>query len=569
MGLTGNLFWGQGERDHRLRVVEGTWPDDVTGSVVVVGPDQRAPGGHWFGGHGLLEKIHLVPDGAGRIRVQHRLVRTRLWRLRRWLPFLFARVAFAEVSPFGVTNLANTNVAAMADRLFVGYDAGRPVEVDPVTLDVVTPVGANDEWLASAPGLVEPLCAVAAHPAVDHDEGCLWFVNYGQVSLPGTAAPTSLARWDLDGPVHRWWVDGMSAFDSIHDVKVSEHHLVFADLPFVIEPGSVTARARSRRIQDHTTLWIVAKADLATTPPGGRVRATEVRVPMPTGHLWVDHDEVDGRVRLVLQQIPLGDLLLTVTAESRVHGTGELTDPGHTGALTFGLQPTVFTRLVVDPATGEVADSATAVDADRVWGGVLATTDVEHPEARSRLRRLWTAGTGFDPAMVTEAWWRLYGDAEDGVVAPADLPAAATPGTLATVDVEQMVITDVWPYEDGAFPSPPTFVPRAGARGPDDGYVVVVVHRDGPKEIQVFDAADVAAGPVARASAPDFRPSLLLHSCWVPDRRGPRPSRYRVGLRRDLVGALRCLPGVARSYVALVGDARRARPGAGGSVTPK
>ena len=31
-------------------------------------------------------------------------------RIRRWLPFLFARVQFAELSPFGVTNLANTNV---------------------------------------------------------------------------------------------------------------------------------------------------------------------------------------------------------------------------------------------------------------------------------------------------------------------------------------------------------------------------------------------------------------------------------------------------------------------------
>ena len=36
-----------------------------------------------------------------------------------------------ELSPFGVTNLANTNLTAIEGRLFVGYDAGRPV----VTLD--------------------------------------------------------------------------------------------------------------------------------------------------------------------------------------------------------------------------------------------------------------------------------------------------------------------------------------------------------------------------------------------------------------------------------------------------
>ena len=68
--LTKNLFWGQGERDHRLEVVEGHWPDRHRGSVFVVGPDKRAPGGHWFGAHGLLEKIRLVPDRDGRIEVR-------------------------------------------------------------------------------------------------------------------------------------------------------------------------------------------------------------------------------------------------------------------------------------------------------------------------------------------------------------------------------------------------------------------------------------------------------------------------------------------------------------------
>ncbi len=52
---------------------------------------------------------------------------TTLARIKRWLPFLFARVQFAELSPFGVTNLANTNVQAIEGRLFVGYDAEIPV----------------------------------------------------------------------------------------------------------------------------------------------------------------------------------------------------------------------------------------------------------------------------------------------------------------------------------------------------------------------------------------------------------------------------------------------------------
>lgn len=556
--LTTNLFWGQGEKDHRLTVVEGHWPDDVGGAVYIVGPDKRRPGGHWFAEHGLLEKIHLRPDAEGRIRVEHRRVATRIERLRRRWPSLFRRVAFMEVSPFGVSNLANTNVAGIDGRLFVGYDAGRPVEVDPETLATLTPVGANDEWLQGAPGLVEPLCAVAAHPAPDLDEQALWFVNYSLVSAPGTVPETHVARWDLDGPVRRWRVEGMSPFDSIHDIKATAHHLVFSDLPFVVEPAAFAGRPRTVRAQSHTSLWFVAKADLAATPPGGTVRATEVRLPIPTGHLYVDHDEVDGCVRVVAQHAPLADLTLILTPEDTDHRTGRPLPPAYEGMISVAVQPSVIGRYVIDPATGEVHDAEVAHDVERVWGGVLPTTDSYSEGARAHQRQLWYVGAGFDPDLVPETWWRLYGDAEDGVVAPGDLPDHVVPGSLARFDLEAMKVAEVWSYEDGAFPSPPTFVPRSGAEDPEDGYVLVVVHRDGPKELQVFDAGHLEAGPLARATAPDFNPGLLLHSTWLPDRVGPRPSDYRVPLSRDVRGALRGLPGVLRRLAAMVRASARA-----------
>lgn len=536
MALTTNLFRGQGERDHALEVVEGHWPLDVTGSVFVVGPDKREPKGHWFAEHGLIEQISLVPDRRGRIAVRHRRIDTPLARLRARLPFLFRKLAFMELSPFGVSNLANTNIQAQDGRLFVGYDAGRPVEVDPETLRFVTFVGANDEWLQGAPGVLEPLCAVAAHPASDHDEGAMYFVNYSQVAPPGVAKETWIGRWQLDGPVRRWRVAGMSEFDSIHDIKATEHHLVFADLPFVIDPETFVGKPRVRRNQEHTSLWIVAKADLRATPPGGTVEAMEVRLPMPTGHLFVDRVEVDGRLRVVLQQIPLSDLLVSMEA-----GTD------HEGMLAL-VAPSVIGRYEIDLASGEVTDAEVATDLDRAWGGVLPTVDSYHPAAQDRLRQLWYANAGYDPDLIPEEWWRLYGDATDGVVAPGDLPDHPIPGSLARYDLEAMKVAEVFSYEDGAFPSPPTYVPRVGAEDPDDGYVVVVVHRDGDKEVQVFDAQHIEAGPLARATAPGFHPALLLHSCWMADRVGPRPSAYRVSMGRDIVGALRAVPGLLAGF---------------------
>jgi|GEM_PF-3083296 len=554
--LTKNLFWGQGPKDHRLEVVEGHWPTDVDGSVFVVGPDKRRPGGHWFAEQGILEKIRMAPDADGRISVEHQRVDTPVSRLRRRLPRLFKMIQFVEVSPFGVTNLANTSVQPIDGRLFIGYDAGRPVEVDPETLEFLTPVGANDEWFQAVPGLLEPLCAVAAHPAADVDERALYFVNYMQVSPPGVAAETHVARWDLDGSIQRWQITGMSAFDSIHDVKVTEHHVVFTDLPFILEPGTLRGQPRTLRNQEHTTLWIVRKADLQATAPGGTVPATEVRIPMPTGHLLVDHEEVDGCLRVVLQQMPLSDLMISMTRESVDHRTGRSIDPNYEGLITLALQPSVVGRYLIDPTTGEVLDAETIVDSDRLWGGILATSDVYRAAARRHQRQLWYAGLGFDPELVPEEWWALYGDATDGLVAPRDLPTTAIPGSLARIDVDAMKVAEVFSYAEGAFPSPPTFVPRSGADDPDDGYVVVVVHQDGPKEIQIFDANHIEAGPLARASSPTFNPGLLLHSCWMPDRIGPRASSYRIPIRRDIKGAIMGIPGVLRA-LAGVGRAMR------------
>lgn len=549
--LTTNLFWGQGPVDHQLRVVEGRWPSDIAGSVFVVGPDKRSPGGHWFDQHGLLQKIHLTPDGVGRIVVQQRRVGTRLERLRRMLPALFRTVEFAEVSPFGVTNLANTNVSCINGRLFLGYDAGRPVEVDPETMRFVTFVGANDEWLQSVPAPVEPLCAVAAHPAVDVDEGCLYFLNYNVATAPFCPPEASLARWDLDGPVTRWTLRGMSSFDSLHDVKTTEHHIVFCDLPFVFEPEAILGRDRQRRAQSHTTLWIVSKAALHAAPGGGDVPVVEVRIPMPTGHLTVDHEERDGALSVYLQHIPLADLTLRTTRSSTSHRDGALVDPNYEGLVALSVQPSVVGRYRIDPVTGEVREAELAHDDDRVWGGLLATHDVWSTDSRRRQRCLWYAGLGFDPALVTEEWWRLYGGAEDGLVAPASLPSHPVDGTLSRVDLDSMKFTDVFRYPDGSFPGAPTFVPRVGTAEPDDGYIVVTVHRNGPKEIHVFDAQDLERGPLARATSPTFNPGLLLHSTWMPTRRGRRPSTYRIGLWRDLrgaaLGAIPAMAGLARA----------------------
>ena len=66
-------------------------------------------------------------------------------------------------------------------RLLATWDAGRPWEIDPETLEAKTPVGRRDEWYAEAFGTHPfPTTFSTAHPQWDAEKGELFTVNYGK-----------------------------------------------------------------------------------------------------------------------------------------------------------------------------------------------------------------------------------------------------------------------------------------------------------------------------------------------------------------------------------------------------
>jgi hypothetical protein len=83
------------------------------------------------------------------IRVATRFIENQSWHLRKLAPEAFVRTDFAEFSWFGTSNLTNTApIPAFpvlgqggyeGRRVLLSYDAGRPVEVSPLTLEHLVP----------------------------------------------------------------------------------------------------------------------------------------------------------------------------------------------------------------------------------------------------------------------------------------------------------------------------------------------------------------------------------------------------------------------------------------------
>jgi carotenoid cleavage dioxygenase len=92
---------------------------------------------------------------------------------------------------------------------------------------------------------------------------------------------------------------------------------------------------------------------------------------------------------------------------------------------------------------------------------------------------------------------------------------------LMKYDVDAGAAETYW-FGDGRWGSEAPFAPRPGAIAEDDGYLVSYVYdeREGRSEVEVLDAADVAAGPVCAIALP-VRVPLGFHATWVPGERLP------------------------------------------------
>ena len=235
------------ELDVDLHPVEGVIPNALKGHLFVVAPlpwGERAP---VFNGDAMAMRIDFGDQVA---RLKTRVLRDPSQRIdeatRDHAVLRFRNRAIARISPvLGVRNELNTAWLHMpADgRLFATYDAGRPWEVDPTTLEVVTPVGGLEEWEAAfaldVPWLFPPVLT-GAHPVHDDRTGETFLANYSLGAVVA-GAHVHLLRWDGEGPLSAFRIHDERGSDlnlqSMHQLAITERWIVLVDTAFRLELG--------------------------------------------------------------------------------------------------------------------------------------------------------------------------------------------------------------------------------------------------------------------------------------------------------------------------------------------
>ncbi len=541
--------------DIELSLLAGAWPPGLSGEVFIATADQRsARGGHAFYGDGVLVRMSLDPGtwGATADRWAWRpaLIDSPSVRLRSGAPDAFAPTAVGSSSPFGMSNASNTCPIPWGDRLFVTWDAGRPVEVDPVTLRWLGDVGHRDDWAPVIDHPVLPLITSSAHPVIDPDRDCLWTVTHNPITTE-----MSVVRYDGDGShVRRWPIAGGHIPQSMHTISQTREWLLIVDCAFKPDPNEIFGLG-PRGVTTNTTgpAFLIRKADLDAAPNGSPVACRPFSLGPETMHFHAAYDDSDG-IEVVIERTNETDLAFWLQPDD-VDANGDRVDPRLVGIYNHPMSAGGHGLVRFDPETAQITELAVLEDPTRWWATQLSAVDWS-PAGCAVPTRHHQVFSGWKPELTIERALALY--EREGRIDRSSLPRDEQPGTLVSVDRANLRPTGEWAFGLDDYPCSPCFVPREraerdsgrGDAGGHDGWVIVPVLNDDRFRVEVFDAATPSGGPMAVLAAPvGTTVPILLHAAWMPAAR-PAPSLERLRFADDVDARIDALEPAHRALVA-------------------
>ncbi|KOT96804.1 hypothetical protein ADK87_21875 [Streptomyces sp. NRRL F-4711] len=383
------------------------------------------------------------------------------WYRNRWVRSEQVRGLLGEPSggaacEIGIDFACNTHVIGHGGRtLALMEDWACPQELT-AELDTVGPY---------ALGGVRPGFTMGAHTKLDPLTGEL----HGLAYLSGRRTARHLVVDGAGRLVHEAEIP-LDGNPMMHDFALTERWVVVYDSPVVFSPEAMSTGARTPYTRDPRRPSRVGVLPRA----GGGVRWFEA----PDAFVSHTLNAYDDGERVVLELVTLpADFDIAAMRMSR-YGT--------------------LDRWTVDLSAGTVCEQR--LDDRPQEFPRIADTVVSRPH-----RYGYTAATA--------AMYQAYVPAGDG-----PLPDEAFVNALIKHDTVRGT-SEVHTFERDAAVGEAVFVPAAGGRAEDDGYVMGYVHdpRRGAGDLVILAAQDFTAEPIARIHLPRRVP-LGLHGSWLPDR---------------------------------------------------
>jgi carotenoid cleavage dioxygenase len=452
--LTGHHAPVRFEADAPDLIVEGKIPDDLAGIFYRNGPETLyAPiegDYHWFDGDGM---VYMFDISEGRVSMRNRWVKTDKFLMERAagkrLFGLFGNPLTADPSTAGKRyNTGNTNIILHGGQLLALMEGAPAVVLDPRSLDTL---GENHYG-----GKITT--TFSAHPTIDYATGEMFNIGAMINGIEGAAE----IRYDIisaDGTPRKTEFIPMPHMSLMHTFFLTENWVIFPVIPIDTD----LSRAMSG---GPMTAWVNDRpTKIAIMPREGT--AADVR--------WFEFEP-----RHMFHQLNVweedGKIIADVAAAN-----GTALFPDQTGARrTHGDTAQSLRRWTIDPLanTGWMKEET------------LNERDIQFPRPDDR----------FMSRKTSQSFANINLKSRDGRIEGMD--AVLRFDTVKGAE-------DIWHFGPGAAAGELVFAPRIGATEEADGYAITLVHpaNSATSELAIFDAKDIAAGPIARAIIPFRVPS--------------------------------------------------------------
>ncbi len=382
--------------------------------------------------------------------------------------------------------------------------------------------------------------------------------------------------------------------ESVHQLAVTRNHVVVMDtgfkvglntlygdaIPMMKDLSSVIRTYTTRTVRPYATLHIVNRHSmdeaLDTPPPkvkrpadeGFDVESFRIDLPVAACHFLADYYDDDNRIVVHVAHCDATDVSEWLRSEDKgVIQRDEVARELLGLPSLSGMDINRLARYTIDVKTRRVVETKVLEQEPETWTLALfahrtAGRCAQPPE---QYRSLFWCSMGFFEDFASGRLYGLYRNyihrtvPVEGVRKMLEL-MGNQPATLFRVDTTRLEIVDSHQFPAGWVCSSPQFAPRAvpseaprepvsgwrlDAEGrsvdPElDGYLLVIAFGpdDGPRqrvpELQIFDAGNLAGGPICRMYHGDLVFGMSIHSAFL-EGIGPRKEAYGVPVMDDLV----------------------------------
>lgn len=660
------------ELDVELDVLEGKIPETLhgymfinsaTGSINSNGLPYQKGSDEFntpiFNGDGYVIKLDF--QEKGKIKLKSRLMKT---------PSYYADKALAEDGParsnkkfkgwefknngmarmskvLGQRNQANVSVVPVkfreseSMRLLATYEAGRPWEINPETLDVIAPAGKSEDYLSLVPSwfLRYPFPAVlsSAHPVFDIETKEMFTVSFIQgmdvmlslkklrfkamenpeetekklnqaidnaLKLKGDARrnhfkswlltehskdkdhnhfsdsikigllegikdkfiqddEVRLIRWDGTPDLRKWRVrcngKDISITQNMHQIGITEDYIILSNSSLKINlslmfnylwPQYPHLEEKLRKLLSspmipQSELYFIKRTDLKTGDDV--VSAVKATIPLETVHFTPNYSNPNGQITVMTAHNTANCPAEWIRYFDKRLVDGEPVDPDHLSYLSAGqMDIGRMGRMVFDANTGELLEDKSNVlfkkgnidEPEKIgphtWGvGLYTFRGYEELIPRVReIKNIYWQIFGLDRNFLTEFVYELYKEYPNRVASVEEverLTAQGVPIGLARVDhgEEEMDIKDFYLFQEDHHMRSVQFLPnkvRNEQLDEDmDGHILctVKVPMETPghysSQVWLWEAADLAKGPVCKLGHEQFIYAYTFHSVWTPE----------------------------------------------------